>query len=294
MGIRRLIPYAVGTTILAGIAGAVVYVEASKEPSGSNVAVVSGTVSLPPVPLPTSSVLSALPENPAQSGLAPSPMTFIDNATIVDPRDGSLRSGMTIAMKAGKIERIMPTPDTLGEAGQHVDVTGKFVVPGYNNMHSHELGPKDPSGAMALALAEGVTGFRQMSSSTALAQQRRAGTLPLNVNTPSLLTMGSPVLSPFNAGSDTAASMTIAKAKSEGADFIKIAAVRPDVFYYALSEAKRVGLPALGHLQNGVDALRASREGMRSIEHLGPTEPIWIACSRDKEALLTESAAHPP
>jgi imidazolonepropionase-like amidohydrolase len=219
---------------------------------------------------------------------------MIDNATIVDPRTGGLQPGMTIEMRDGKIVRVVPTASAGSFAGRRIDASGKFVVPGYNNMHSHALGPTDPSGALALMLAEGVTGFRQMSSSRELARQRRNGTLPLGLNTPSLLTMGGPVLSPFNAGSPSAAAITIAQAKADGADFIKIAVVRPDVFHYALAKAREEGLPALGHIQNGVDAARASREGMRSIEHLGPTEPIWIACSRDKEALLAESALHPP
>jgi hypothetical protein len=71
----------------------------------------------------------------------------------------------------------------------------------------------------------------------------------------------------------------IQQQKQDGADFIKIGLVGPKVFFTAIPEAKRVGLPALGHLQQGIDTAQASRAGFRSIEHLGPGGTIWAACS---------------
>ena len=85
----------------------------------------------------------------------------------------------------------------------------------------------------------------------------------------------------------------IRQQKDQGADFIKVVLVSPDVFFAAIVEGKRVGLPVLGHLQEGVDAAQASRAGFRSIEHLGPGDSIWIECSTQEAVLLADAAQHP-
>ncbi|UVO53769.1 amidohydrolase family protein [Sphingomonas sp. SUN039] len=218
----------------------------------------------------------------------------IDGVIVVDPRDGTLHPEMTVEMTAGRITRVAKA-DTLSidPKVQRIDGRGKFIVPGFNDMHHHSVDADDPSGDLALMLAEGVTGFRQMSGSDSLLQERRENRLPLTRLAPQLLAMPGAVLTPFNAGSPEAARAEVNKQKAEGADFIKIGLVPPDVFWAALAEAKKVGLPAVGHLQVGVDPVRASREGFRSIEHLGPGAPIWIACSKNREALFAEAAAHP-
>jgi imidazolonepropionase-like amidohydrolase len=218
----------------------------------------------------------------------------IEGVTIVDPRDGRLAPDMTVEMVAGRITRVARAGDFPADSSaEHVDGRGKFVVPGFNNMHEHVIDMDDPSGVLALMLAEGVTGFRQMSGSDDLLKERREHRLPLTRYAPELLSMPGEVLTPFNAGSPDAAKAEVLKQKAEGADFIKVALVSPDVFWTVLPAAKSVGLRALGHLQEGVDPARASREGFYSIEHLGPGDPIWIACSKQKDALFPQSALHP-
>ena len=67
----------------------------------------------------------------------------------------------------------------------------------------------------------------------------------------------------------------------------------PDVFMAAVEEAVAVGIPILGHLQEGVDIVAASRAGFRSVEHLGPGSPLWAACSTIGEELRSEAYARP-
>ncbi|MBB5684851.1 amidohydrolase family protein [Sphingobium boeckii] len=201
---------------------------------------------------------------------------------------------MDIETESGKIVRIAQSGSQgADQTAKRVDGHGKFVVPGYNNMHAHALGPDDPSGDLALMLAEGVTGFRQMSGSDAMLQERREHRLPLTQYAPGLLVMPGAVLTPFNAGSPDEARREVTKQKAEGADFIKVALVSPEVFWATLKAASEAGLPVVGHLQPGVDPFRASRDGFHAIEHLGPGDPIWIACSSNRDALFAESAAHP-
>jgi hypothetical protein len=219
----------------------------------------------------------------------------VDGVTIVDTRTGKLMPGMSILTGSGKILAIAPT-DKMPRHGSIpvIDATGKFAVPGYNDMHVHLLDQENASALLALMLTRGITGIRQMSGSPELLEQRRNDTLPIGEGAPALLAMPGSVLTPFNAGSVTAATTLIERQKEEGADFIKIALVNPEVFFAAIAQAKRVGLPALGHLQEGVDAGEASDAGFQTIEHLGPGDPIWITCSTDQASLQADAAKHPP
>jgi Amidohydrolase family len=218
----------------------------------------------------------------------------IDGVTVVDTLDGKLTPDMSILMEHGEIVAITPTAKTLKVPGLSlVDGTGKFVVPGYNNMHVHVLDQTNASALLALMLTEGVTGFRQMSGSPELLAQRRDGKLPIGKDAPALLAMPGSVLTPFNASSRQQMQSEIQQQKLDGADFIKVAILDPQIFFAAIAESKSVGLPIVGHLQEGVNAAQASEEGFRSIEHLGPGDTIWISCSTDQAALLAEAAQHP-
>ena len=110
-------------------------------------------------------------------------------------------------------------------------------MPGYNDMHSHALNLGDPSGSLALMLAEGVTGFRQMSGSPALLRKRRDNTLPIGPAAPALLETAGTILTPLNAGSTEAAAAEIRRQHAQGADFVKMVMAAPDVFMAAVERS---------------------------------------------------------
>ncbi len=219
---------------------------------------------------------------------------WLDGGTIVNPADGSVVEGMSVLMDRGMIVSLEKTGSRkAGISAERIDVTGKFIVPGYNDMHSHALELEDPSGSFALMLAEGVTGFRQMSGSPALLEQRRNRTLPLTEKAPALLEMPGTVLFPLNASTPEAAIAEVRQQKEQGADFVKVGVCGPAVFRAAMEEAERAGIPILGHLQGGINAAEASHAGFKSIEHLGPGDTVWIGCST-KEAELHAEASNRP
>ena len=160
-----------------------------------------------------------------------------------------------------------------------IDGSGHYLVPGYLDMHAHVLEDEHPEDALQLMLAHGITGWRQMSGSPELLAARKQGQLPLSTETPALLAMPGRILTTANAAAPEQAVAEVARQKAAGADFIKTINVRPEAFFAALQEAKRQGLPYAGHLSPGVDAVKAASAGMRSIEHLGPTELQLIGCS---------------
>jgi hypothetical protein len=218
----------------------------------------------------------------------------LDGVTVVDTQSGALAPGMSILMEAGRITAVLPTVEVSADSAvQAIDATGKFVVPGYNDMHVHAMTAPNAPALLARLLADGVTGVRQMSGSPDLLAARAAGTLPLGADAPALLAAPGDILLPFDAGSSEGVRAEVRRQKQQGADFVKIASATPPVFFAAIDEARRVGLPAVGHLQNGVSPSDAARAGMRSIEHLGPGDALWVGCSTEEAALRADALAHP-
>ena len=108
-----------------------------------------------------------------------------------------------------------------------------------------------------------------------------------------MLALPGALLTPLNAGTITDAVAAVRDQAAEGADFIKIALITPDVFFPAVAEARRLGIPVAGHLPAGIDVSRASRAGIRAIEHLGPGLTIIAGCSTDEVSLAEAIAALP-
>jgi cytosine/adenosine deaminase-related metal-dependent hydrolase len=221
----------------------------------------------------------------AQAGTAAAPQRLVlTGVTIVDTHDGRKTRDMTIAIQGGKIARIsggdqIETSDTQTT----IDATGKFVVPGYLDMHAHPLQSRDAEGGLNMMLVHGITGVRQMSGSAELLAAHRAGTLVPWAGCPELLALPGTILTPFNAGSPEAALAEVQKQKAAGADFIKVVEVSRAAFFAALGEADRLGLPFTGHIPATVSVRQAAIAGMRAVEHLfGSLE----ACSTAEAALL--------
>ncbi len=219
---------------------------------------------------------------------------LLDGGTVVDPRDGSIAADVSIRIRDGRIVEVFPRGTAREDrTTERIDASGRFIVPGYNDMHSHALNLGNPSGSLGLMLAEGVTGFRQMSGSPALLKKRRNNTLPIGSMAPALLETPGTILTPLNAGSSQAAAAEIRRQQAQGADFVKMVMADPEVFLAAVEEAVAVGIPILGHLQEGVDVVAASRAGFRSVEHLGPGSPVWASCSTIDEELRSEACERP-
>jgi imidazolonepropionase-like amidohydrolase len=220
--------------------------------------------------------------------------TILHDTTVIDVRDGGARRGVDITIDGGRISSITPSSDDHPEGVTVVDARGTYAVPGFCDMHAHPLaGRNDASPALRLMLACGVTGFRQMGGSRSLLDDHSNGRLRLPVDGPALLSTPGDVLLPFNAGSEDAALHTVRQQAENGADFIKVAMVTPQVFFPLQAEAARLGLTTVGHLPVGIDVKAASDGRMRSIEHLGPGVGIVAACCDHQDAIEHTVADRP-
>lgn len=211
--------------------------------------------------------------------------TVINNVTIVNTRDGTLRPGMTIVIDEGKIQQIVPSASVrAAESVKRIDGAHRYVIPGLLDMHTHALpvADKQPN-YWPLLIANGITGIREMAGSAELIQrahQLNADRSSGRVDAPEVLLMPGDLL----AGVPTAARaiQIVQQQKAMGADFIKLVGASPDATFAAVAEAKKLGLRVAGHLPPSVSALDASRAGFGAIEHLGSGMGILLDCANDE------------
>ncbi|MDO7745150.1 MAG: hypothetical protein MUP99_15315, partial [Pedobacter sp.] len=219
---------------------------------------------------------------------------LLKNVTIIDTKSGNLLKNMDIFLVDGKIQTIVPTGQGAAQQDvQVVDATGKYVVPGLINMHMHVIDYPYPSENLAIMLSNGITGFRQMSGSSDLLKLRKEHGLSIQDQQPALLGMPGSVLTPVNTHNIKAAQRNVREQKADGADFIKIGMLSPSIFFAALSEAKRIGIPVLGHVTADANMMAASDSGFRSVEHLGLNYGGLTACSTEESTLIAIAPKEP-
>ncbi|MDM0044400.1 amidohydrolase family protein [Variovorax dokdonensis] len=214
----------------------------------------------------------------------------LERVTVVDVKTGNLSPGMSLLIEGGKIARIASAASIArGSDIVRVDGAGRFVVPGYLDMHAHPLNAPDPRPSLKLMLSNGITGYRQMSGSPELLRARQEKKLEFD-DSPALLAMPGTILTDALAPTPDAARGQVKKQKADGADFIKTVGLSSANFYAAGAEAQAQGLPYVGHMNMDVDVRQAARV-MRSIEHLGPMEVMLLGCSSEEPA-IRDGMAH--
>jgi hypothetical protein len=234
---------------------------------------------------------------PTSAGSESSSLVFT-NATVIDVRTGHLLRGQTIVITRDRITALAPKLEIPANA-EVVNAAGKFVVPGFWDMHAHALWSTDQVQRMFdLFLANGITAIRDMGSPLPLDQtlQWRRKVANGTILGPRIFAAGKLVDGPKPVWPGSVAVETEQQAReavsalhNEGVDFIKVYSRLPRAAYFAVAaEAKRDGLAYVGHVPIYISAREASVAGQRSIEHLSE---ILFACSRDESHLRKQLIA---
>lgn len=224
-------------------------------------------------------------------------ITAIKNVTVVDVVNARTLPGCTVLVKGKTISAVGPSSAIqVPGSARVIDGSGKFAIPGLWDMHTHFTA--DPS-SLDLFIANGVTGVRDMGSIAVKRKGKVVEYLPrdeairLIIDTrnkvrdgkllgPTIYTVGMIVTGPSrrNPNGPSAphqivvktpaeARATVRRLKRMGVDFIKVhARLTRESFLAITDEAKRLGLPVVGHVPTDINPIEASRAGMKSIEHL--------------------------
>jgi imidazolonepropionase-like amidohydrolase len=221
-----------------------------------------------------------------------------NHVTVVDVVQGRLLRDQVVRITGGRIVEVAPAAGArIPKATRVVDATGKFLIPGLWDMHTHLLGgvpPGCPEVTFPLTVAHGVTGVREVGSfldflqawsaeveSGRIVGPRIVGTGPLIDGLPTVY----PGIS-IVARTPENARQTVDLLSRRGADFVKAyEMLRRDTFFALVEQAKKNGLAVVAHVPLAVLAGEASDAGVKSFEHL---RNIEFACSREADTLLAE------
>jgi len=199
----------------------------------------------------------------------------ITHVTIINPGTAKPQLDMTLLTHGRDIVSVGKTKNLKVPASVKViDGTGKFVIPGLWDMHVHF---RDADRDLKMDVANGVLGIRNMGGVAkevfplrdAIASGQRMG--------PKIVACGPIIDGPdswsnpqFTISVNTAdeARSAVVSLKQQSTDCIKVYdGLSLDSYYAILDEAKKLGLPVVGHLPRGITIAEASNAGQRSLEH---------------------------
>ena len=220
----------------------------------------------------------------------------ITHVTVIDTVTGKTQPNTTVMVQGNRITGIAPSTSIVAKAGQIVDGTGEFLIPGLWDMHTHVYFDSTAADGtdlvLPLFLANGITGVRDMGSKLDDVLDARDRIAAHSLFGPRMVVSG-PMLdgpkSTYKAVIPIATPEDGRKAvdmlKSRGADFVKVQSGVPREAYFAIAEeSKKVGIPFEGHVPDEVRASEAVAAGQVTFEHL---IGIFEASSPDEDKYLT-------
>jgi imidazolonepropionase-like amidohydrolase len=256
---------------------------------------------------------------PLFSAAEPSSKLAITHVTLIDATGRPPQPDQTVLIDGGRIAAVGASAKIkVPKATRTIDGSGKFLVPGFWDMHVHLAGINaDPSWSkevlLPLLLANGITGVRDMGGDldALLSWQRdiESGTLVgphIVAAGPFIAARGKKTPEQYPVASADEARAAVDDLKKRGANFIKIISMPSrDAFFALADESKKQNIPFVGHLPFEIGAAEASDAGMRSIEHFlysafalsfsskeAELRPRLIAAEKKGDSAAWEQIAH--
>jgi imidazolonepropionase-like amidohydrolase len=258
------------------------------------------------------SILIALAAIPSSSGAQPQRAVrhfAIRHVTIVDVAGGPSRGDMTVVVNGDRIVTVGPSAwVAIPRAAREVDGRGRFLVPGFWDMHVHFMNAGES--ALPLLVAHGVTSVREMGGRIAETRAWQARMAAGTLVGPRIRTAGpvlespqyvarvrqrdealggqlAPLVLPYRIAVSDAASArrAVDSVDKLRGDFVKIrTAASPDAYFGILRAARRAGLTVAGHAPTVVGLGEASDSGQRSFEH-SVVEQVRRVLTTERRAL---------
>ncbi|HEX8359048.1 MAG TPA: amidohydrolase family protein [Longimicrobium sp.] len=219
----------------------------------------------------------------------PSPAVAFTHATVVDVETGRLLPDQTVVVTGREI-RAMGPGLRVGAGTRVVDATGKYLIPGLWDMHTHVY--SNGPGTLLVYAANGVTSIRDMGADDFARVRGWRDSIAAGLRVGPRMKIASPVVeSPrwiaavrsmeereglptewlnHRFGPSTAAEAVafVDSVAALGADHIKVRNYpAPAVLRALMARAKERGLPVVAHTHGGMSPVEVSGAGMASFEH---------------------------
>lgn len=198
---------------------------------------------------------------------------LIKNIQVIDVRRGRIIKHQDVWVQGDRIVRIKKSSDQHIQATMVVDGSGKFLLPGLWDMHTHNWWQQHFSDHY---VHNGVLGVRNMYTPMTFIKPLKDSIEKKLLAGPKYYAAGRVLEGPKPAYPDWIVVDSLHKIKSaldslqsEGSDFVKVYNKIPrEVYFELMKEAKRRGMSVQGHVPMAVSALEASQAGQKSLEHL--------------------------
>lgn len=230
---------------------------------------------------------------------------IIRHVTVVDVEAAKTVAAQAVVLKGADIVAVGADAAISKDwrAGRTVDGKGRYLIPGLWDMHVHFGGGpeliEENRALLPLYVANGITTIRDASGD--LPEQVLAWRGEIAAGKlfgPRLLSSGAKIegIAPVWKGtievgteSDVDAALDRLKNRDK-VDFVKItdSTLKPELFLYALRQAKALGLRTSGHIPMALTTEQAVDAGISSIEHL---DYAYNAGAKDEAAIAADFAA---
>jgi imidazolonepropionase-like amidohydrolase len=223
------------------------------------------------------------------TGSAPDGLALV-GATVIDGTGGPSLPDAAIVIRGGKVESVGSRAGfELPQRTSQVDVSGRWIIPGLIDAHTHVA----PAAGWALSryLAWGVTTVRDVHGglNAVIALRKRAnlgsGDSP-RMYVAGAMIDGLPTTYPDAIGvnRENDGRKGVDRLVSGGVDFIKVYThIDPPLLRAIIDEARSFNVSVTGHL-GMADALTAAKTGISAIEHL---TGVPEAVSRNRSSLIS-------
>ncbi|MBF6174360.1 amidohydrolase family protein [Nocardia blacklockiae] len=199
---------------------------------------------------------------------------MLSGATLIDGTGAPPRPNSTIALLGDRIVAVGDAAELrLPARVRPVDLTGKFVIPGLWDMHTHAASAE--RFFPPLHVVNGVTGIREMWGDPATHDLRRrierGQALGPRMVIASNIIDGAPGIWPGSetVSTDTEARHAVRRARQDGADFVKVySLLSRETLTAVADEAHRVGLRFAGHVPHRIPVQEAVDLGQYTLEHM--------------------------
>lgn len=202
----------------------------------------------------------------------PDGSTAFENVTVIPMDEERLLERHTVVVVDGRVAHVGPAGEPgAPAAATAIDGQGKFLMPGFAEMHGHlpsfDTDPAEVDRILFLFLSNGVTTVRGMLGDPIHLQLRRE--IATGTRLGPVIYAAGPA---FRGTPELTAEQARARVRGQqaaGFDLLKILEGLPvDVYDAIADEAKRSGVPFGGHVPNAVGLLHALEAGQGSIDHL--------------------------
>ena len=229
---------------------------------------------------------------------------IIRHVTLIDVEAATAKAERAVVLRGEDIVAVGPDAAIARDwrAVRQVEGKGKFLIPALWDMHVHFGGGpeliEENKALLPLYVANGITTIRDASGDLpdqVLAWRSEIATGSLFG--PRLLTSGAKIegIAPLwkgtiEVGSEADVDAALVRLQRDKVDFVKItdSTLKPELFLYALTRAKALGLRTSGHIPMALTTAQAVDAGISSIEHL---DYAYNAGAKDEAAIAADFAA---